>query len=1060
MKADSMPIFVRAWTRELPCARHAYVIWSRLVRKGAIKLSRDPTARTKQRKQFKRKAALLEKNGTILRLIKKLQRMEQRWDREHPPREIPQWAPYALVLDCETTIDLYHELNFCWWRFCELVDDKYVVKNEGVFWRDDLPIPKIQLIRKYARSQRADVVAGGVPEIRCESRAEFMNGIFHEAIRMGASIVNLNLAFDLSCIVEEMRPSKSLDGGWTGIPWPNATYPDEEGNQYYRPCIRFIPKDSRVTFMRLSGGPGCEPTIRRYCFLDLGALGWALRNVHGSLEWYGKSFNLPPENLKDSDHEPTGEVSKDELSYGRQDVRASVALLNAMKSEFDGFGLKDLKPERCTSPASITKAMLGQMEIVPPLQKFRVSDKYQGRAMMAYFGGRSEAHIRHEEIPCVVTDVTSEYPTCAALLGIWDLLTAESVEIRNCTATAKRVLAGATLDSLLDPAMFRTLAFFARMKPTGNSLPIRAIYDGREDSNTTIGINHLHSENPLWFAGPDLAAAALLDGRPPEIEEAFCLIPKGKQKLKEITLGGRLFDPATEDFFRFVIEQRSKLPKTHPHYLLLKIIANSLYGVFAQLDKKTVGKNSRATIYVVSGDYNFTQKTHVLEKPGHWAFPPAAALITSGGRLLLALLEKMAMNKGGTYVLTDTDSMFFVSTKRGGSIECEGGPSMLPDGRKAVRALRWKEVDEICGRLGSLNPYDPKVVDRLLKTESINNNRAGKQVPLNVFCVASKRYEVHRNAIRDLVECAELIDDFDVEIIKASQHGLGTYFVPDKRPRYVHPDCGDGKTTYPRYLAEIWADILRQWGETLNDPVELRQARNQRQFPFAELPAMRKVRISTPNILRAMRRHDSKAARAYNFCQSPVLHRMKNTSTPLALVGAFSKRPEEWLAQEYVDIKTGEKIRLGATRHGEIVRPATLSDVSNIHWRHPEPKFLGPDGQPCSEFTRGVLSRRTIHAGEPRFWGKEVERRIEGGEYDLEASQIRPIEYQPGKGPVTRMADADKIERAKAWPKKLLARKAGVSRNTVKAYLAGKLVRPGPRLKIERAVLLLEERTN
>jgi hypothetical protein len=141
-------------------------------------------------------------------------------------------------------------------------------------------------------------------------------------------------------------------------------------------------------------------------------------------------------------------------------------------------------------------------------------------------------------------------------------------------------------------------------------------------------------------------------------------------------------------------------------------------------------------------DYNFTQKTHILEKPGRWAFPPAAALITSGGRLLLALLEKMAADKGGTHALTDTDSMFFVSTKRGGPIECEGGPGMLP-GRKAVWSLRWKEVDEICGRLGKLNPYDPNVVDRLLKTESINYNRAGKQVPLNVFCVASKRYELH-----------------------------------------------------------------------------------------------------------------------------------------------------------------------------------------------------------------------------------------------------------------------------------------------------------------------------
>ena len=35
--------------------------------------------------------------------------------------------------------------------------------------------------------------------------------------------------------------------------------------------------------------------------------------------------------------------------------------------------------------------------------------------------------IRHTEMPVVVVDVTSEYPTCAALLGIWQLLTAADV---------------------------------------------------------------------------------------------------------------------------------------------------------------------------------------------------------------------------------------------------------------------------------------------------------------------------------------------------------------------------------------------------------------------------------------------------------------------------------------------------------------------------------------------------------------------------------------------------------------------------------------------------------
>lgn len=60
---------------------------------------------------------------------------------------------------------------------------------------------------------------------------------------------------------------------------------------------------------------------------------------------------------------------------------------------------------------------------------------------------------------------------------------------------------------------------------------------------------------------------------------------------------------------------------------------------------------------VFSGEHKFSQKTRTFEKPGRWQFSPAAALITAGGRLVLAILERMVTDKGGTYLLTDTDSM-------------------------------------------------------------------------------------------------------------------------------------------------------------------------------------------------------------------------------------------------------------------------------------------------------------------------------------------------------------------------------------------------------------------
>src|SRR5262245_45186327 len=73
--------------------------------------------------------------------------------------------------------------------------------------------------------------------------------------------------------------------------------------------------------------------------------------------------------------------------------------------------------------------------------------------------------------------------------------------------------------------------------------------------------------------------------------------------------------------------------------------------------------------------------------------PPAAALITAGGRLMLAILERMVRDLGGTYLLTDTDSMFFIASEKGGFYPCPGGQYRLDDGTPAVKAITWRQVD-------------------------------------------------------------------------------------------------------------------------------------------------------------------------------------------------------------------------------------------------------------------------------------------------------------------------------------------------------------------------------
>jgi hypothetical protein len=72
-------------------------------------------------------------------------------------------------------------------------------------------------------------------------------------------------------------------------------------------------------------------------------------------------------------------------------------------------------------------------------------------AMQTYYGGRSETRIRCAEVPVVPVDFTSEYPTCCALLGLFDVLTAKSVTFKEDTESVRRLLSRISLEACFEP---------------------------------------------------------------------------------------------------------------------------------------------------------------------------------------------------------------------------------------------------------------------------------------------------------------------------------------------------------------------------------------------------------------------------------------------------------------------------------------------------------------------------------------------------------------------------------------------------------------------------------
>ena len=160
-------------------------------------------------------------------------------------------------------------------------------------------------------------------------------------------------------------------------------------------------------------------------------------------------------------------------------------------------------------------------------------------------------------------------------------------------------------------------------------------------------------------------------------------------------------NPRKQSLFRHVVGQRFAHEDDKALHYWLKIFASSgSYGRFVELNPNEADDTE---IKVFSGEESFSTTSDVLEEPGKWSAPFIGSLTTSGGRLLLAMLEKCIADAGGTYLFCDTDSAAVVSANTRQQIA-------MPDGAAPITAISREEVENIARRFTSLNPYDPKIV--------------------------------------------------------------------------------------------------------------------------------------------------------------------------------------------------------------------------------------------------------------------------------------------------------------------------------------------------------------
>jgi hypothetical protein len=496
---------------------------------------------------------------------------------------------------------------------------------------------------------------------------------------------------------------------------------------------------------------------------------------------------------------------------------------------------------------------------------------------------------------------------------------------------------------------------------------VRTVYDGVTQN---IGNNYLTSGTPLWFAGCDVIASAIRTGKPPRILRAIRMSPHGKQAgMKTVNLRRSMVEinPYKDDLFRKVIEQRKMNKADKKLYYWLKIFANSIYGFFVELIPEL--QNNNVPLEVFSGEKRFSDSSDVIEKAGLWFFPPLASLITSAGRLLLAMTEECVNRKKGTYLFCDTDSLAIISSKNGGSLNIAGSD--------ARRILPWAETQKIANKFASLNPYDRKAVKgsilNLVDANFVDNDATKQQRQLYGYSIAAKRYALYEKTGKS-----------SIVIVDPKAHGIGFLFPPRKSPKNWANDV-------PRWIYQLWDYIVRCALKVPKKPPS-----------WLDVPQMMRLTITTCNVLEML--GEWKIARPYNFLLLPMVdpvlgvafHRQSNEK--VLLVCAFSSKQEQWFDLECVNVHDGKKYKMLNCKKTNgpipynVVFPSQFAHLLIQYQQHPEAKSLAPDGTSCSADTRGLLKRAHVIAGEIRYVGKETDRKWEEGD-EISVLEFAATEY-------------------------------------------------------------------
>lgn len=283
------------------------------------------------------------------------------------------------------------------------------------------------------------------------------------------------------------------------------------------------------------------------------------------------------------------------------------------------------------------------------------------------------------------------------------------------------------------------------------------------------------------------------------------------------------------------------------------------------------------------------------------------------------------------------------------------------------------------------------------------------------YAISAKRYALYTKSRND------------IQIEKASGHGLGYLFAPRERK----DDEETVEEELPQWVIETWDFLLRK-----------EQQLRSKEPSWLDLPAMMRMVVTTPNVFKNRR---PEWLGPFNFFLFPILSELGGypsgfDKSNFIFITPFETNRGKWKSLIGINLFDGQsyQIAMRPTGKQDKVIPESFRIILRQYLGKREEKSLSPDGRPCTETTHGLLLRTKIIARQLIPVGKETDRRWEQGE-DSSLVDFKAHEFSKKSNMV--VADASDRKRWKKIGVRQIMRKTGLSQKAVYAILIGKPVR-------------------